>query len=211
MQKGDYGRDRGKHESCVIGNPQGGLLVEDTYRRASRIDFPFRKPDRTRQTMLQQRGRRHIAALLPLPNPVPHRGDQPVLGQPVEETLVGARREELSEVLITFDRLSCEDAREQQARHDDDGEDEKRHDESASCRTNPKRAFDEAMRYRDSKSDDKILWIAASQPGRTVGEYGLPALGAATWLDKGSPWAYFGAEDVRTNVDVREYIRAKGL
>jgi hypothetical protein len=38
------------------------------------------------------------------------------------------RRQEVAQVLITFDCLPGEDARQQQARHDDDREDEQRHD-----------------------------------------------------------------------------------
>jgi hypothetical protein len=69
----------------------------------------------------------------------------------------------------------------------------------------------EAMRYRDSKSSEKILWIAAHEGERTIGAAGSPAVGTATWLDQGKPWAYFEAEDIRYNVDVDEYVRARGL
>jgi hypothetical protein len=33
---------------------------------------------------------------------------------------------------------------------------------------------------------------------------------AATWFDEGTPWAVFSIEDIRTNVDVEQYIEAKG-
>lgn len=69
----------------------------------------------------------------------------------------------------------------------------------------------EAMRYRDSKSTTKVLWIAANEGDETVGDYGLPAVGSATWLDQGEPWARFTAEDVRLNVDVDDYLRGRGL
>lgn len=36
-------------------------------------------------------------------------------------------------------------------------------------------------------------------------------VGAAIWMDDGKPWAVFTVEDVAYNVDVKEYIRAKGL
>ena len=39
----------------------------------------------------------------------------------------------------------------------------------------------------------------------------LPAIGAVTWFDDGTPWAVFTVEDLVYNVDVREYVRAKGL
>ena len=69
----------------------------------------------------------------------------------------------------------------------------------------------EAWRYRSSKEPDKILWIAASEPGPTVGPYDLPAVGTATWADRGQPWARFTTEDIRTNVDVSSAIRSRGL
>jgi len=69
----------------------------------------------------------------------------------------------------------------------------------------------EAMRYRD-EAGDKILWLAASQPGQTIEAGGaiLGATGSATWLDQGTPWATFTAEEIVYNVDVQEYIRAVG-
>jgi hypothetical protein len=70
----------------------------------------------------------------------------------------------------------------------------------------------EAMRYRDSKSEQKVLWIAAYEEGSApIGDAGVPATGTATWLDQGEPWASFTAEDIRYNVDVDEYLRARGL
>ncbi len=70
----------------------------------------------------------------------------------------------------------------------------------------------EAMRYRDSKSPVKVLWIASYvEDSGAIGDAGVPATGAATWLDQGKPWAYFTAEDIRINVDVDDYLRARGL
>ena len=69
----------------------------------------------------------------------------------------------------------------------------------------------EAMRYRDSSSSAKVLWIARTEPGGTLTEARLGSVGSATWLDMGSPWAYFTTEDLRYDVDVDTYVRAKGL
>jgi hypothetical protein len=69
----------------------------------------------------------------------------------------------------------------------------------------------EAMRYRDSKSDEKILWIAAHEGEGTIGPANVPAIGTATWLDQGKPWASFEAENIRVNVDVGGYVRARGI
>lgn len=69
----------------------------------------------------------------------------------------------------------------------------------------------EAMRYQDSKSPAKILWTAVTEPGPAVGVFHLPSTGSATWSTQGRPWAVFTTEDLRYNVDVSAYLRAKGL
>jgi hypothetical protein len=69
----------------------------------------------------------------------------------------------------------------------------------------------EAMRYRDSGDKaKKILWITRNELGPTLEGSKLSAVGSATWLDQGKPWAIFTLEDVVYNVDVSEYIRQKG-
>jgi len=52
------------------------------------------------------------------------------------------------------------------------------------------------------------LWIAAGEGENTIG---AQAVGTATWLDQRKPWASFEAEDIRYNVDLEAYIRARGL
>ena len=69
----------------------------------------------------------------------------------------------------------------------------------------------EAMRYRDAKSPAKILWIAANEGDETIGTPATAAMGTATWLDQGTPWAYFKTEDLVVNADVDEYLRSRGL
>ena len=69
----------------------------------------------------------------------------------------------------------------------------------------------EAMRYRDAGDQaQKILWITRNEPGPTIPGTPLSAVGSATWLDQGKPWAVFSLEDVVTNVDVSQYIRQRG-
>jgi hypothetical protein len=69
----------------------------------------------------------------------------------------------------------------------------------------------EAMRYRDAGDHaKKILWITRSVPGPTIEGTPLSAVGSATWLDQGRPWAVFRLEDVVYNVDVSAYIQQKG-
>jgi len=43
-----------------------------------------------------------------------------------------------------------------------------------------------------------------------VNGHKLCIVGAAIWMDDGKPWAVLTLEDVVYNVDVREYILAKG-
>lgn len=47
----------------------------------------------------------------------------------------------------------------------------------------------------------KILYVIA------IVLAAMPLLG---WLDQGSPWAFFTLEETAYNVDVSEYIRARG-
>jgi hypothetical protein len=69
----------------------------------------------------------------------------------------------------------------------------------------------EAMRYRDSGPQaKKILWITRNVEGKKIEGTKLDAIGSATWLDQGIPWALFTLEDVNYNVDVSEYIQQKG-
>ncbi|MBN1149234.1 MAG: hypothetical protein JXA78_18380 [Anaerolineales bacterium] len=68
----------------------------------------------------------------------------------------------------------------------------------------------EAMRYKDPADEAKILWITASLPGATIEGTNLSAVGSATWLDQGVPWAVFTLEQVVYNVDVSAYILQKG-
>jgi hypothetical protein len=69
----------------------------------------------------------------------------------------------------------------------------------------------EAMRFRDSGPQaKKILWITKTIPGKTIPGTKLEAVGSATWLDQGKPWAIFSLEELDYNVDVSEYIHQKG-
>lgn len=68
----------------------------------------------------------------------------------------------------------------------------------------------EAMRYKDAASKTKILWLNEALEWDTLDGDKILTTGAVTWFDEGTPWAVFRAEEVVYNVDVREYIRAKG-
>jgi hypothetical protein len=69
----------------------------------------------------------------------------------------------------------------------------------------------ETMRFRDSGDQaKKILWITRNIAGKKIEGTQLDAIGSATWLDQGKPWAVFTLEEVNYNVDVSQYIRQKG-
>jgi hypothetical protein len=69
----------------------------------------------------------------------------------------------------------------------------------------------EAMRFRDpGDKAKKILWITRNLEGKNIAGTDLSAVGSATWLDQGKPWAVFTLEDVVYNVDVGRYIHRTG-
>jgi hypothetical protein len=68
----------------------------------------------------------------------------------------------------------------------------------------------EAMRYRSSTDQSKILWLNQAVEWGTRDGKSFMVSGAATWMDDGKPWATFTVEDVVYDVDVQGYIRAKG-
>ena len=69
----------------------------------------------------------------------------------------------------------------------------------------------EAMRFRDpGPQAKKILWITETIRDRLIAGTNIPAVGSATWFQDGRPWAIFTTEDVQYNVDVSEYVRARG-
>lgn len=69
----------------------------------------------------------------------------------------------------------------------------------------------EAMRYREHDDDEKRLWISeAVKWGRVEGNMTL-TVGALTWFGDKKPWAVFTIEDIVFNVDIEEYMRAKGI
>jgi hypothetical protein len=70
--------------------------------------------------------------------------------------------------------------------------------------------FLEAMRYKDATSETKVLWLNELLEWDTRNAYTVFTVGAVTWFDEGTPWAVFNVEEVVYNVDVQDYIRAKG-
>jgi hypothetical protein len=71
--------------------------------------------------------------------------------------------------------------------------------------------WSESMRYQKSDSIEKTLWMTHADGYGTLGGHRLNTVGSATWMSDGKPWATFTLEDVRYNVDVAAYVRARGL
>jgi len=68
----------------------------------------------------------------------------------------------------------------------------------------------ESMRYKAEDSERKVLWLNEALRWETIEGHTIPSVGALTWFDDGRPWAIFTVEDLAYNVDVEEYIRARG-
>lgn len=63
----------------------------------------------------------------------------------------------------------------------------------------------EAMRYKAKGDTRKVLWLTSETQVE-----GQPQVSYATWLDQGQPWAAFTLEEIQFNLDVSEYIQARG-
>ena len=59
-----------------------------------------------------------------------------------------------------------------------------------------------AMRFRAPNDKDKILWITSSSPDGSTAY--------ATWMDDGKPWLALSLDQFSVNLDVSQYIRARG-
>ncbi len=69
----------------------------------------------------------------------------------------------------------------------------------------------EAMRYKEATDEAKIPWRNEPLGWQIFHGVMIPSPAATTWLDEGTPWAVWTIEDVVYNVDVSEYIRARGV
>lgn len=70
--------------------------------------------------------------------------------------------------------------------------------------------FIEAMRFKESDSRSKSLWINETRDWGELNGNPTFTQGAITWFEDGTPWAIFYVEEVVYNVDVREYVRGRG-
>ena len=69
----------------------------------------------------------------------------------------------------------------------------------------------ETLRYRDAGDEAKIPWINEVRAWQNFHGLRVPSVGAAIWQDQGRPWAIFTVEHVAYNVEISDYIRARGL
>jgi hypothetical protein len=69
----------------------------------------------------------------------------------------------------------------------------------------------EAMRYREATDEAKIPWRNEPLGWQTFHGIKIPSPASVTWLDEGTPWSVWTIEDVAYNVDVSEYIWARGF
>ena len=67
-----------------------------------------------------------------------------------------------------------------------------------------------AASIQAGESQSKVLWITRNLPGQYIEGARLSAVGSATWLDQGRPWAILALEDVVYNADVSTYLRQRG-
>ncbi len=68
----------------------------------------------------------------------------------------------------------------------------------------------EAMRYKGEESQSKTLWIPQVLEWDIVNGNPTMSRTSITWFDEGTPWVLFDVEEIVLNVDVKDYIRAKG-
>jgi hypothetical protein len=68
----------------------------------------------------------------------------------------------------------------------------------------------ESMRYKNSSSPSKTLWLNRSHSTAVRERQGHPPVGEAIWMDDGKPWFVLTVEDALYNADLSEYIRATG-
>ncbi|MDX1416031.1 MAG: DUF6544 family protein [Candidatus Promineifilaceae bacterium] len=68
----------------------------------------------------------------------------------------------------------------------------------------------EALRYREATDVQKIPWLLEPLAWKEHSDLLIPSRSAATWADEGTPWLIVEVDQIVYNVDVDEYIRARG-
>jgi hypothetical protein len=68
----------------------------------------------------------------------------------------------------------------------------------------------ETERWKDAAAENKTRWVLEPNDWEEINGLLLPHTAEATWEDEGRPWLVISLNDVVYNVDVSEYIRARG-
>lgn len=71
-------------------------------------------------------------------------------------------------------------------------------------------SYFESMRYKGAESTEKTLWLNETREWGEIDGHLTMKTAALIWMDDGKPWAVLNVEDLVYNVNVNEYIRAKG-
>ncbi len=69
----------------------------------------------------------------------------------------------------------------------------------------------EAMRWKEAEDASKTGWCNKTLGWETFHGVQIPAQASVTWADEDSPWSIWDIQEVAYNVDVSEYIHARGL
>lgn len=68
----------------------------------------------------------------------------------------------------------------------------------------------EALRYKEATDEAKIPWVLETLEWVAFHGVRIPSLSSVTWQDEGTPWLVIEVEELVYNVDVDDYIRARG-
>ncbi|NKQ36998.1 MAG: hypothetical protein HF973_15470 [Chloroflexi bacterium] len=66
------------------------------------------------------------------------------------------------------------------------------------------------LRWKEPDSETKLLWTNEVLGWRPFHGVLLPSPATTTWADERTPWAVWTIEDIAYNVDVSQYIKARG-
>lgn len=69
----------------------------------------------------------------------------------------------------------------------------------------------EAMRWKNADSTEKTRWLLDVSGWGEFHGVPVPVDSQVTWEDDGKPWLIIRVEDIAYNVDVSQYIQARGL
>ena len=68
----------------------------------------------------------------------------------------------------------------------------------------------QSNRYKEADSQHKTIWLNQALEWDEIDGCQIPATGAVTWADEGTPWAVFTVEELLINAEISNYIRQVG-